>query len=71
MVVTKAANKVAAKAKPGTTVAKRTIDKDLVSNMACGFRNLMKYRASEACRKAAEWAHESITTDGPPLPGTG
>ena len=25
---------------------------DAIGTLACGFRNLMKYRASEACKKA-------------------
>ena len=49
--------KASAKAKAKVAVQKVAPPKEnkseLVSNMACGFRNLMKYRQSEACKSAA------------------
>ncbi len=41
-------SKVLAKA----SAAKKAPEKQFTSSLACGFRNLMKYRASEQCKKA-------------------
>ncbi len=34
------------------TAAAKAAQQHSMAAMACGFRNLMKYRASEACKKA-------------------
>ena len=49
--------KAKVKATKGTVVTKcakapALTNPDSISTLACGFRNLMKYRASEACKKA-------------------
>ena len=43
-------SKVVAKAKAAAKAPAK--EKQFTSSLACGFRNLMRYRASEQCKKA-------------------
>ncbi len=43
-------SKVLAKASAAKKAPEK--EKQFTSSLACGFRNLMKYRASETCKKA-------------------